>query len=124
MIGLRIADYGLRITGCGLRILRAVISVFISQSAIRNPQYMARVELKGGVPRVRIPSIRPLRPWLVLLVLATLASGILLAQYQKAPPDFGGSYSFPTPTHPEPRATWIRGSTSQCWPWDWRWQRG
>jgi polyferredoxin len=44
----------------------------------------------------------------VALVLATLASGILLAQYQKAPPDFGGSYSFPTPTHPEPRAAWVR----------------
>ena len=36
-------------------------------------------------------------------VIAVLASGVLLAQYQKKPPDFGGIYSFPTPTHPEPR---------------------
>lgn len=44
---------------------------------------------------------------LLIFVVATLASSVLLAQYQKAPPDFGGSYSFPTPTHPEPRAAWI-----------------
>ncbi|MDO8836768.1 MAG: 4Fe-4S binding protein [Vicinamibacterales bacterium] len=41
------------------------------------------------------------------LVVAAFASSVLLAQYQKAPPDFGGSYSFPTPTHPEPKQTWI-----------------
>jgi polyferredoxin len=41
-----------------------------------------------------------------LIVFAPAAS--LMAQYQKAPPDFGGSYSFPTPTHPEPRADWLR----------------
>ena len=44
---------------------------------------------------------RPVWP-LILLVLA-FASSALLAQYQKKPPDFGGIYSFPTPTHPEPR---------------------
>jgi polyferredoxin len=33
---------------------------------------------------------------------------MLFAQYQKKPPDFGGTYSFPTPTHPEPRADWVR----------------
>jgi len=38
-----------------------------------------------------------------LLILA-FASSALVAQYQKAPPDFGGTYSFPTPTHPEPRS--------------------
>ncbi len=37
-----------------------------------------------------------------------MATSVVLAQYQKAPPDFGGSYSFPTPTHPEPRAALIR----------------
>ncbi len=59
-----------------------------------------------------MPSCRPQpagtnRLWLLLLV-AVLASAVLSAQYQKRPPDFGGSYSFPTPTHPEPRAALIR----------------
>ncbi len=45
---------------------------------------------------------------LAVLVLAALASSVLFAQYQRQPPDFGGSYTFPTPTHPEPRAAWIR----------------
>jgi NosR/NirI family transcriptional regulator, nitrous oxide reductase regulator len=53
----------------------------------------------GGAPR---------RLWPVLLVLAIFASSALLAQYQKAPPDFGGTYAFPTPTHPEPRAGMLR----------------
>jgi len=44
----------------------------------------------------------------LLFVVAMLASSVLVAQYQKAPPDFGGVYSFPTPTHPEPRNTWVR----------------
>jgi polyferredoxin len=44
----------------------------------------------------------------LLLVVAMFASTVLIAQYQKAPPDFGGAYSFPTPTHPEPRGTWVR----------------
>jgi len=48
------------------------------------------------------PARRPVWP-LLLLVLA-FASNALLAQYQKKPPDFGGTYTFPTPTHPEPRA--------------------
>ena len=47
--------------------------------------------------------------WLLLSFVAVTATGVLFAQYQKAPPDFGGSYSFPTPTHPEPRAALIRG---------------
>jgi polyferredoxin len=49
------------------------------------------------------------RVWLPLLIVAALATSVLFAQYQKAPPDFGGAYSFPSPTHPEPRADWIRG---------------
>jgi polyferredoxin len=44
----------------------------------------------------------------LLFVVAMMASSALVAQYQKAPPDFGGSYTFPTPTHPEPRGTWVR----------------
>jgi polyferredoxin len=32
----------------------------------------------------------------------------LFAQYQKKPPDFGGSHTFPSPTHPEPNADWLR----------------
>ncbi|MEI6667307.1 MAG: 4Fe-4S binding protein [Acidobacteriota bacterium] len=46
--------------------------------------------------------------WLLLLLAAAFASNVLVAQYQKKPPDFGGAYSFPSPTHPEPRATWVR----------------
>jgi polyferredoxin len=42
------------------------------------------------------------------LILVALVSSVLFAQYQKAPPDFGGTYSFPSPVHPEPRASWIR----------------
>jgi NosR/NirI family transcriptional regulator, nitrous oxide reductase regulator len=45
--------------------------------------------------------------WLPLLVIGALATGMLFAQYQRKPPDFGGTYSFPTPTHPEPRSTWV-----------------
>jgi len=48
------------------------------------------------------------RIWLLLMIVAALATSVLFAQYQKAPPDFGGSYGFPTPAHPEPRAYWIR----------------
>jgi NosR/NirI family transcriptional regulator, nitrous oxide reductase regulator len=47
---------------------------------------------------------RPRSLWPLLLLLVAFASSALIAQYQKAPPDFGGSYSFPTPTHPEPRS--------------------
>ena len=55
----------------------------------------------GGAPTSCGGGKRPLWP-LILLVVA-FASSALLAQYQKKPPDFGGIYSFPTPTHPEPR---------------------
>jgi polyferredoxin len=43
-----------------------------------------------------------------LLVLFMLLPSMLPAQYQKKPPDFGGTHSFPTPTHPEPAAEWLR----------------
>ncbi len=46
---------------------------------------------------------------LLAIVLLMFAATAVYAQYQKKPPDFGGSYSFPTPTHPEPRTAWIRG---------------
>jgi len=44
---------------------------------------------------------------LFLLVVAGLASSVLFAQYQRKPPDFGGTYTFPTPTHPEPRSALV-----------------
>lgn len=47
--------------------------------------------------------------WSLVLTFAILGTTHLVAQYQRQPPDFGGSYSFPTPTHPEPRADWLRG---------------
>jgi len=53
-----------------------------------------------------VPLLRRFGP--LLVVVAMFLSSVLVAQYQKAPPDFGGSYSFPTPTHPEPRGTWVR----------------
>jgi len=49
------------------------------------------------------------RLWLLLLVVATLSSSPVFGQYQKQPPDFGDSYTFPTPTHPEPRSALVRG---------------
>lgn len=36
------------------------------------------------------------------------APGALLAQYQKKPPEFGGTYYFPTPVHPEPASDYLR----------------
>jgi len=38
-----------------------------------------------------------------------MAATGLFAQYQQEPPDFGDAYTFPTPSHPEPRADWLRG---------------
>ena len=58
-----------------------------------------------GRPPARARGLRFIVP---VLVLAVLAAAVVSAQWQKAPPDFGGSYGFPTPTHPEPRATWLR----------------
>lgn len=45
---------------------------------------------------------------LAAAVVFALGAGAALAQYQKAPPDFGGSYAFPTPAHPEPDRTLVR----------------
>jgi polyferredoxin len=47
------------------------------------------------------------RVWRLFPVLFFIQD-LLFAQYQKKPPDFGGSHSFPTPTHPEPSADWLR----------------
>jgi polyferredoxin len=52
--------------------------------------------------------IRSRRLWLPVLIFAVLALSALFAQYQRKPPDFGKSYSLPTPTHPEPRTAWVR----------------
>lgn len=45
--------------------------------------------------------------WFAIVVFALLAPGVLFAQYQLPPPDFGESYTLPTPTHPEPPAGWV-----------------
>ncbi len=50
---------------------------------------------------------RPL--WPLLLLVAAFASNALLAQYQRQPPDFGDTYAFPAPTHPEPRSALVLG---------------
>jgi polyferredoxin len=53
-----------------------------------------------------------MRSWLprfcALFSILVSGSTILFAQYQKDPPDFGGTYRFPTPLHPEPTANWLR----------------
>ena len=49
------------------------------------------------------------RRYVGILVLIAASPFTLFAQYQKKPPDFGGTYSFPTPAHPEPAANWLRG---------------
>jgi polyferredoxin len=49
------------------------------------------------------------RKWGVILFLIVACPFTLLAQYQKSPPDFGGTYNFPTPAHPEPTVNWLRG---------------
>jgi len=61
----------------------------------------------AGPPSCGGRASRPL--WPLLLLAVAFASSALLAQYQKKPPDFGGIYAFPTPTHPEPRAAIERG---------------
>jgi NosR/NirI family nitrous oxide reductase transcriptional regulator len=62
----------------------------------------------GGNRQLRRGFARLTRFAPLLLLVIAFASSALLAQYQKAPPDFGGSYSFPVPTHPEPRGTVAR----------------
>lgn len=54
------------------------------------------------------PGRAPIR-WTPILtaVLVFVASAALAAQWQRKPPDFGGLYSFPTVTHPEPREYWV-----------------
>lgn len=47
---------------------------------------------------------RPRSLWPLILLLLAFAANTVVAQYQRAPPDFGGSHSFPVPTHPEPRS--------------------
>lgn len=61
--------------------------------------------MSGG--RFQRPGIRQLCLFAVILVV--FGTTALFAQYQRQPPDFGGVYGFPTPTHPEPRADWLRG---------------
>jgi NosR/NirI family transcriptional regulator, nitrous oxide reductase regulator len=48
-----------------------------------------------------------IRAWILLGAISLFAASALFAQYQRTPPDFGGTYSFPTPTHPEPDSAWV-----------------
>ncbi len=64
--------------------------------------------VKWRMTSPRSPFLRSRRFWLLFLVFAALSSSLLFAQYQKSPPDFGDSYSFPSPTHPEPRSALVR----------------
>ncbi len=57
--------------------------------------------------KFKIPGKRFLAP--TALLVSVMASSWLFAQYQQEPPEFGDEYTFPTPTHPEPRANWLRG---------------
>jgi polyferredoxin len=47
-------------------------------------------------------------PWCRTILSLLVAPSALLAQYQKSPPDFGGTYSLPSPTHPEPASEYLR----------------
>lgn len=64
--------------------------------------------MKARLSSLPVPLFRWPRFWLLILVFAALASSVLFAQYQRKPPDFGGTYTFPTPTHPEPRSALVR----------------
>jgi NosR/NirI family nitrous oxide reductase transcriptional regulator len=66
-----------------------------------------RSVMRSGAGVASLISSVPLRRIGLILVIV-MFSGAVLAQYQKAPPDFGNTYSFPTPEHPEPRADWLR----------------
>ena len=61
------------------------------------------------MPSSRFQFLRSRRFWLLLLVFAALSSSRCSRSTRRQPPDFGDSYSFPTPTHPEPRSTLVRG---------------
>lgn len=56
----------------------------------------------------RFRKIGVIRGCFLILIAVLLLPGTLTAQYQKAPPDFGGSHTFPTPVHPEPAVSWLR----------------
>ena len=58
---------------------------------------------------VRVPHLGRRQLCVLAVIVAILGSTALFAQYQRQPPDFGGTYTFPTPTHPEPTADWLRG---------------
>lgn len=60
------------------------------------------------MPGFHFKASRPRHRWILVLLVMLLAGSALFAQYQRKPPDFGGSYGFPTPTHPEPRLYLVR----------------
>jgi len=51
--------------------------------------------------------IKSPRLWTTVAAVVLTAQVLLFAQYQLAPPDFGDTYTLPTPTHPEPPSDWI-----------------
>jgi hypothetical protein len=56
----------------------------------------------------KLRKISAIQIFWIFFLFAFLLPNTLTAQYQKKPPDFGSSYSFPTPLHPEPAAGWLR----------------
>src|SRR5512138_1291740 len=57
----------------------------------------------------KIRKIRVVLGWTTTaFLLFCMLPGLLSAQYQKKPPDFGGTHAFPAPAHPEPTADWMR----------------
>ncbi len=50
---------------------------------------------------------RPCWFWTIVSIVI-LGPNALWAQYQKEPPDFGGTYNFPAPQHPEPDPNWLQ----------------
>ena len=53
-------------------------------------------------------SSRTVRASLILAGALLLPATLAIGQYQREPPDFGGQYLFPIPTHPDPRAELLR----------------
>ncbi|MEJ2108940.1 MAG: 4Fe-4S binding protein [Acidobacteriota bacterium] len=51
--------------------------------------------------------IKSPRFWTIAAAVVLTAQVLVFAQYQMAPPEFGESYALPTPTHPEPRSSFI-----------------
>ncbi len=60
--------------------------------------------IASGFHKIRVVGCTCRRILLILIA----APAALLAQYQMSPPDFGDTYSFPSPEHPEPASEFLR----------------